>query len=88
VRDTAERKQYALKVIDCNNPSTTDVVKRIQQETITLTEGRHEQMVQIKTVDNKLLSKKLLFLVLTELCSDGDLNARLNEPREEKTNLK
>ena len=85
VCDNTSQRIYALKVI-CADQNSIDAVRR---EAKTLAKADHERIVRIKGCDIHILScGDSLFLILTEFCSGGDLNSRLNKPSTRETNLK
>ena len=85
VSDSAQNI-YALKEVVCQNQSSIDSVIR---EVNTLAKAKHERIVQILAADRQMsVTGGSLFLILTEFCSGGDLNSRLNDSSTQHTNLK
>ena len=77
---------YALKAVVCQNQSNIDSVIR---EVNTLAKAKHERIVPILAAERQMLvSGGSVFLILTEFCSGGDLNSRLNNSSTRDTNLK
>ena len=50
----------------------------VVREINSLVKAKHENIVQIMGVDTCVISSRVHFLLLTEFCSGGDLNARLD----------
>ena len=83
----SQQKAYALKEVVCQYPSSIGSIKR---KVNTLTRAKHERIVQILTAvcSYNLASRGFVFLIVTEFCSGGDLNSRLNYSSTRETNLK
>lgn len=85
VSDEDRTVKNALKVVVCDNMASIDSVER---EINTLTKAKHKGIVQILAADRYQRQNTLLFLILTEYCSGGDLNSRLNNHSDDEMNLK
>lgn len=87
VYDNINRNTYALKKVICINQSSIDAVKR---EANTMIIARHERIVAIMAYDftRDPSTGVISFLLLTEFCSGGDLNSRLDSVSTRATNLK
>ena len=82
----AQQRTYALKAVICKNMTSIESVTR---EVNTLVKANHQRIVQILAANSlTLLNADSLFLILTEFCSGGDLNSRLNNASTRQTNLK
>ena len=68
---------FALKVIQSRDDQERDMVVR---EINSLVKAKHENIVQIMGVDTCVISSRIHFLLLTEFCSGGNLNSRLDRP--------
>ena len=85
VSDSAQNI-YALKAVVCRDQSSIDSAIR---EVNTLAKAEHERIVQILAADRqRFVTGGSVFLILTEFCSGGDLNSRLNDSSTRDTNLK
>ena len=85
VSDSAQNI-YALKAVVCRNQRSIDSVIR---EVNTLAKAKHERIIPILAADRQMLvTGASVFLILTEFCSGGDLNSRLNSSSTRDTNLK
>ena len=78
---------YALKKVPCINQDSINTVKR---EANTMIKARHERIVAILECDftKDLSTGAISFLLLTEFCSGGDLNSRLDYYSDRAMNLK
>ena len=82
----SRQKVYALKTVVCQNLSS---IRSVIREVETSKKANHERIVQIIEADSyKLRSGGSMFLILTEFCSGGDLNTRLNSSSTRETNRK
>ena len=86
VRDNLNNA-YALKKVICINQDSINAVKR---EANTMIKARHERIVAILEYDFTidLSTGATSFLLLTEFCSGGDLNSRLDYYSDRAMNLK
>ena len=83
--DQNSGRHYALKDVKCRDEEDRDLVVR---EVNSLVSAKHEHIVQIMGVDTCVISSKTHFLILTEFCSGGDLNKRLERPSSYQTEVK
>ena len=81
VYDNTKKETYALKEVICQNQNSINAVNR---EANTMAKAEHERIVRILEWDFTTTS----FLLLTEFCSGGDLNSRLNNSSTREMNLK
>ncbi|XP_078367875.1 serine/threonine-protein kinase PDIK1L-like [Oculina patagonica] len=86
VKDKASSTIYALKDVPCLYDSQ---LYNAVREARTLSKISHKNVIEIIAADKYLDSKGLLhMLLLTEYCSGGSLNERLDRPSTEEMNLK
>ena len=82
--DNKNGETYALKEVICKESADINSVKR---EADTMAKANHERIVRIFDYDFTE-NGHTTFLLLTEFCSGGDLNTRLNNSSTPDTNLK
>ena len=86
VSDSSTYDTYALKAVRCKDPKSVALATR---EVQTLAKAKHERIVQILAADAQyLVNGAFVFLIVTEFCSGGDLNSRLNSYSTRDMNLK
>lgn len=82
----ARRKVYALKAVVCKKLSALKLVIR---EANTLAKANHQRIVKILDAGHYRQANDIsLCLMLTEFCSGGDLNSRLNNSSTKQLNRK
>ena len=86
VADTHKRT-YALKKVICRGQKSVNLTER---EVEMLRKADHERIVRILGFQRGSWTNSDIssFLILTEFCSGGDLNSRLNKSSSDETNRK
>ena len=80
------RQTYALKQVICEDQESVNLTER---EIEMLRKADHERIVRILEYQSRFLANNdVSFLILTEFCSGGDLNSRLNKSSSDEINRK
>ena len=87
VKDTSDGRAFALKDVECRSDSQMQIEK-VVREVNALIAAKHQHILEIMGVDTYKPAQNTHFLILTEFCSGGDLNKRLDRGSSHELNMK
>ena len=85
VKDTSDGRVFALKDVECKSDSQ---IEKVVREVNALIAAKHQHILEIMGVDTYKPAQNTHFLILTEFCSGGDLNKRLDRGSSHELNMK
>ena len=87
VSDTRDGRVFALKDVECKSDSEIQKVVR-EVNALIAAKQNCKHILEIMGVDTYKPAQNIHFLILTEFCSGGDLNKRLDRGSSHELNMK